>query len=79
MSAGIASLIAHAGFWFLLVYGLAWDELRVRGASVFAALWLAGYFLAPSWPVLGPGFFTAFAALLDIVLVFIIFKGDVRL
>ena len=50
----------------------------MRGVGVFLTLWLGGYFTLQRMPVAGEMFFS-FVALLDIVLVFMIFKGDVPL
>lgn len=77
MSAGIAALIAHAGFWGLLAYGWFWDEIGPRGIAMFLLLWAAGLFAVRLLPY--DGMFSSFVAVLDIALVFLIFKGDVRL
>jgi hypothetical protein len=78
MSAGIAAWIAHVSFWVLLVYGWAWDELGVKGLTIFVLAWAAGYFGLPFVP-LGANMFSSYVAILDVALVFLIFKGDVRL
>lgn len=78
MSAGIAALIAHAGFWLLLAYGWFWDEIGPRTIAVFLLVWVIGLFGLPLVPY-GGSLFSSFVAVLDIVLVFIIFQGDVRL
>jgi hypothetical protein len=78
MSAQVAALIAHAGFWLLLVYGWFWDEIGPRGLAVFVALWLAGWFGLRFVPY-GEAIFPSYVAVLDIALVFLVFKGDVRL
>lgn len=78
MSAGIGALIAHVSFWVLLGYGWYWEELGWRGILAFLALWIAGWFGLGFVPN-GPGVFFSWVALLDVALVFIIFKGDVRL
>jgi hypothetical protein len=78
MSQQFAALVAHVGFWLLLVYGWFWDEVGPRGVAVFVVLWLAGR-LAAGYLPFGNGLFPSYVALLDIALVFIIFKGDVRL
>ena len=77
-SALIAAWIAHVAFWVLLAYGWFFDELGPKGLAVFVALWLAGMFGLPFIPY-GAALFSSFVAVLDIALVFIIFKGDVRL
>lgn len=69
--------IAVWGFWVLLGAGWFLGELHVRGAVVFAALWLAGVFVAPL--LLDGLLFVPYVAALDIALVLAIFKGDVRL
>jgi hypothetical protein len=75
---GIAALFAHVAFWFLLAYGWFWQEIGVRGVALFLILWIAGYFGVGFIPY-GSGTFFSWVALLDIALVFIIFKGDVPL
>jgi hypothetical protein len=77
MSAGIASLIAHVSFWVLLAFGWSWEEIGGRGTAVFLALWVAGLFGVRLLPY--DGLFPSYVALLDVALVFIVFKGDVRL
>lgn len=78
MSAGIAALIAHVAFWVLLACGWFRDELGPRAIAVFVLLWMGGMFGLPL-VAYGSAMFPSFVAVLDIVLVFIIFKGDVRL
>lgn len=78
MSAGIAAVIARWGFWFLIVYGFAWGELRPRLIAVCVALWVIGWLGLPRLAY-GDALFTAFVAMLDVVLVLKIFKGDVKL
>jgi len=76
-SIAIAGWIALIGFWVLLAYGWFWDELGPTGIGVFIGLWLAGRFGLPYLNV--AGLFITAVAILDITLVFIIFKGDVPL
>ncbi len=78
LSPGVAALIAHAVFWLLLVYGWVWDEVSLLGAGILVALWLAGFIGLPYLPY-GAGLFSSYVAALDIALVWMIFKGDVRL
>ena len=78
MSAGIAALIAHVAFWLLLVYGWFWEDLGPFGVTVFLVLW-AGGFLGLSYLTSGAALFPSYVAVLDIVLVFLVFRGDVRL
>lgn len=71
----VASLIAHVAFWFLLGYGYAWGEIRARGAAVFVTLWIIGLVAASSILDNVVSFFSL-VAILDIALVFVVFKGD---
>lgn len=73
-----AALIAHIGFWFLLVFGWFWDEVTPRAAAILVGLWVAGFVGLPLAPY-GAALFPSYVAALDIALVWIIFKGDVRL
>jgi hypothetical protein len=75
-SAGLAAWVAHAAFWALLAIGWFSDELGLRGTAVFLALWLSGFFGLPFLPY-GAALLPPFVAVLDIALVFTIFKGDV--
>ena len=65
------------GFWILIAAGLMSGELRRTGTAVFVALWVAGF--AASGRVLGGTLFLPYVAVLDIALVLVIFKGDIRL
>lgn len=69
--------VALWGFWILLGAGWVLGELHVKGSAVFVLLWLAGF--AGASFVLHGTLFTPYVAVLDIGLVFVIFKGDVRL
>jgi hypothetical protein len=74
----VAGWIAHIAFWVLIVVGLVSEELSRAAAATFVVLWLAGMFGLPHLAV-GEPLVAAVVAVLDIVLVFIIFKGDIRL
>lgn len=78
MSAALAAIIAHVAFWLLLAYGWLVDEISPAGAAVFLALWAGGFFGLPLLPP-GAALLAPYVAVLDIVLVFRIFGGDVRL
>ena len=78
MSAVIAAFIAHVTFWVLMVWGWAVDELSVRSRAMFLALWIAGYVALPYVPY-GDGLFPPYVAILDVILVLMIFKSDVRI
>jgi hypothetical protein len=74
----VAGWIAHIAFWTLLGIG-AWSEnLGPKLIATFLVLWVAAMFGVPYLPVAG-GLSTSFIAILDVVLVFIVFKGDIRL
>ena len=80
MSSGVAAVIAHVAFWVLLGFGWFAEEVGRVGATVFMALWVVGWFGFPLLPVpYGPDLFVSYLALLDVVLVFIVIKGDVKL
>jgi Na+-driven multidrug efflux pump len=76
-SAAIGGLIAHAAFWILLVRGYLSEEMGLRGSAIALALWATGLFALPYLPYAPP--FGTYIAIIDIALVFLIFKGDVRL
>ena len=76
-SIGIFFWVAHLAFWVLLILALA-RELRIRLASAFAVLWVAGYVVTAGVPF-GSAWFMSYVAALDIALVLFVFKGDVRL
>lgn len=69
--------IAVWGFWALLITGWWLGELAPKGIAIFTALWIAGFVAAGF--VLNGLLFLPYVALLDIVLVLMIFKGDVTL
>ena len=71
-------LFAFAAFLALLILGIVKDELRVLQAATFLVAAIAAFFICTlfQWPIFAH---TAFIALLDIVLVLIIFRGDIRL
>lgn len=60
----------------LLVRGWLGGELATAGASVFLALWLLGLAVSSQIPYLP---FASVVALLDVVLVLIVVKGDVKI
>jgi hypothetical protein len=76
-SIAVAGWIAYVAFWILLVYGWAVDELHRPAITIFLVLWIAGRF---GLPYLGAGaFLITWVAVLDIALVFLIFKADIPL
>ena len=74
----VAAWIAQIAFWGLVLGGLISGDLSATRAAVFLILWLSALFGLPYLPN-GAALFSPFVAALDIALVFIIFKGDVRL
>ena len=77
-SAAVASWTAHLVFWGLVVWGLVSGQLAKGRAAVFVILWFVAPLGLPYVPY-GSALFPSLVALFDIVLVFMIFKGDVRL
>ena len=73
----LAGLVARWGFWVLIAIAYWRGELSLKTIGMFLALWLAGYVGLRT--VMYGGLFVPFVALLDIALVFAIFKGDVKL
>ena len=68
--------IAHGAFWILL--GLAARDRRWWLIGVFVALWVLGYIASGQVAALSL-FFAPYVAVLDIALVFIVLKRDIRL
>ena len=75
-AAGAGYWISHAAFWILVA--LAAVQLSGRRAALFVGLWLIGY-AGSAWLQQGTALFMSYVALLDIALVLMIFKSDVRL
>ena len=74
-----SSLVAHVAFWVILAFGVLSGELWPRRAWLFVLAWFVGAFVLP---YVVPPFslvVTPYVALLDIVLVLVVFKGDVGL
>ena len=77
-SPAVASWIAHLVFWGLIAWGLVSGELGKGRAAVF----VLGWFVLPvglAYVPYGRALFPSLVAVTDIVLVFMIFKGDLRL
>lgn len=75
-SVAILGWIGKAAFWVLLFVGR--EELGWKGIGVFVALWSVGW-LALRNVSTGPLWFQAVVAVLDVALVLIVFRGDVRI
>ena len=76
-SPAAALLVAHLAFWVLVCWGTVTGELTWRGAAVFVGAWLR-LPLGLAYMSYGP-LYSPVVAVLDIILVFVVFKGDVRL
>jgi hypothetical protein len=75
---GFGGWFATTIFLGLLVFGIVTGELRARGAAVFLTLGALAWFGLPYLPY-GALLVTSALALIDVALVFVVFKGDVRL
>ena len=71
----VASWIAHEAFWVLLA--LAARDRRWRTIAVVGVLWVAGYIASGQVSSLAL-FFMPYVAVLDIALVLIVLKRDIR-
>jgi hypothetical protein len=78
-SAGIASVLAQLAFWILLLFGILGGQLSRTKAVLFVVLWLIGSVGVPRLAWWASSLVISWIAVLDIALVFILFKGDVRL
>jgi hypothetical protein len=77
-SVGVAGWIAQICFWVLIGLGIAYGDVRKKTAAGFVALWLLGCFGIPRIAWWAGSLVISWVAALDIALVFIVFKGDVR-
>jgi hypothetical protein len=59
----------------LLIVGVALRELTSATTAVFVGLWIAGFFGLRT--ILYGGLVSPYIAVLDIALVFVVFKGDI--
>jgi len=75
----VGAVVAHTAFWVLLAIGFISKTLTKLWAAVFVLLWGTGYILVPRLAFWTGPLVTSWVAILDIALVFIVFKGDVRL
>jgi hypothetical protein len=79
-SPAVAAWIAHLAFVGLVVYGWACGALTPLRIAAFLLAWLARRIGLPYLPYEpAHAMFSSFVAVLDIALVFMIVKGDVRL
>jgi hypothetical protein len=72
------SLLGQIAFWVLIIWGWAADGFSLATRITFVALWIAGYVLFPYLPN-GSAWFAPYVAILDIILIFIVLKDNVRL
>ena len=75
----LGAWIAQFAFWVLLILGVFVGELSRRTVVIIVALWALGYFGLARVPTYGGVFVAPYTALLDIALVWLVFKGDPRL
>ena len=68
--------LAHVVFWVVLLIGS--KEIGLRRCAVFVLLWVIGY-LGSRWVPSSGLVFVSYVAVLDIVLVLLVFKSDVSL
>jgi hypothetical protein len=78
-SVSVAAWIARLAFPILLLLGWMRGELSSKSASLFVVLGLITWIGLPRIIPNGELFVTSALALLDVVLVLVVFKGDVRL
>jgi len=77
-SSTVAAWIAHVAFVVLVAAGWVSGELGARATGVVVTLWVAAYICLPFIPH-GAALFPSVVAVLDVVLVLLILKTDVRL
>ena len=68
--------VAHVVFWVVLAVDAADAGVR-RRTAVFGVLWAAGYVGSRFVPS-GGSLFASYVAVLDIALILLVFKGEVR-
>ena len=75
--ATIGAWLALVMFWLLIAWSWVFDELGHGWRAVFVALWVSSNLALRAWHA--SAVFPSIVALLDVVLVLIVFKGDIRL
>ena len=79
-SAAVAAWFAHVTYWILVAFGCVTGTLTMTRAIIVVLLWIAGAVALPYAPYLpARSMFPSYVAVLDIALVLLIVKGDVRL
>ena len=74
----LRALLPIALFIIFLIFGVLREELTWKGVSGFASVFLAALsvWIYLDWP---PYLFSTFLIVLDIILLFKVFKGDVTI
>ncbi len=78
-SPAIAAAIAQFAFWVLLALGLYYGELTWKRVVVFLILWALGSLGLPRVSSNSGLFVPSWIAVLDVALVLLVFKRDIRL
>jgi hypothetical protein len=78
-SIALAAFVGFWAFWILLAYGYLVDELSPNQIATFLVLWIVGRLGLAHLPDPAPALFSPYVASLDIAIVFVVFKGDVRI
>ena len=68
--------IPFLAFWILLFLGR--DQLGLKGIAIAVGVWLAALLIF-SVAGIQPALFVTVQALIDVVLVLIVYKGDVKI
>ena len=71
-------MIAHFAFWILLVWGWWFGDLSGKRVGIFVGVWIAGA-VGLGYVPMGGLFFVGWVAILDVVLVFLVAKGDIKI
>jgi hypothetical protein len=75
----LGAVVAHLAFWVLLALGLAYGDFGKGRAAALVGLWIIGFAGLPRIAWWAASLVTSWVAVLDIVLVFAVVKGDLRL
>lgn len=75
----LGAFVAHLAFWVLLALGLAYGDFGKGRAAAMVGLWIVGFAGLPRIAWWAAPLVTSWVAVLDVALVFAVFKGDVRL
>jgi hypothetical protein len=75
----VAGWIAELAFWALLGVGFFSGELRGRSVAMFVIVWALGFVGLPHLGSTRVLLVTPYVGVLDVVLVLVVVKGNVRL